>query len=90
MRPAFFKLPDCYRGDQWDGIPTLSVVLNELPPADALASATMHFKQDRDDPAPVLSLSTSSEITIDDADQWEMSIAPQTLNLSKRKIRLGC
>lgn len=79
MAPQKLSLQSFTEGDQWEGIPALSIRVNGLPPATALALVTIRFKptQPTDSAVVQLSSATAGQITILSAANWEITVPPQ-------------
>jgi hypothetical protein len=82
--PGKYDLPSVPTGDTWPGIAELSIEINGSAPTLALSSARMQFR-DRDDDVGNLVLeltSSGGEITINDADTWNITIEPLDVTLA--------
>ena len=81
--PAKQKLTSIVYGDTWNGISSINVQVNGEAPSSTLASARMQFRRTKQSNVIALGLSTSGgEIVIDDATNWDLSIAPIDLTLT--------
>jgi hypothetical protein len=95
MIPAKLALEKFTEGDEWDGIPSLTITINGAAPPVPLASAKMRFKKPGAVPSTVVELSsaTPGQITIVSAATWEISVPPQLvagLTFGKWTWRLRC
>ncbi len=95
MNPEKLALEKFTEGDEWDGIPALSITVNGAPPDAPLAVVTMRFKKAGDVPSEVVELTsaTAGQITISSAENWEISIPAQIvagLTRGKWAWRLKC
>lgn len=101
MEPQKLTINKFTEGDEWEGIPEISITVGpELgpfaPPANPLALVTMRFKKATEvTPNPVVELSsaTPGQITITNAATWTFSIPPQIVDLltyGKWKWRIRC
>lgn len=80
MTPQKLALTPFTEGDEWDGIPSLTVTINGAPPASPLTLVTMRFKKANSLPGEVVELSSAdAEITITSAANWEITIPPQII-----------
>lgn len=79
MTPEKLPLEKFTEGDEWEGIPALSITVNGAPPTDPLAVVTMRFKKAGSVPSDVVQLTTANagEIDISSAANWEITIPPQ-------------
>jgi hypothetical protein len=85
MIPGTYHMHSILRGDSWRGLPSIVVRVNGSPPASALASARMQFRQLPVSPSVGHELSTAAgSITITSAANWELSIPAQELPLGAR------
>jgi hypothetical protein len=79
-RPARITLTPVVEGDTWDGL-TISWTSDGTAFADNLTSVAMEFKTPQDTVALTLS-SEDGDITIDDANAWEITVLPSILPLA--------
>lgn len=82
MAPQKYIMQPVPRGDQWTGVPTITIKVNGLVPAVPLASARMQFRKFDKLGAE---LSTGAGIDIVSAAGWELSIPAQSLPLGAGK-----
>lgn len=81
--PANLEFPDAVTGDTFDGIALQSVLVDDAPPANALAKLEIHFRRTpatTGDAALKLS-STDGGVTISDAAAWTATINSFTITL---------
>ena len=94
MTPQKLALTPFTEGDEWEGIPSLTVTINGAPPASALTLVTMRFKKANSLPGEVVELSSAdAEITITSAANWGISVPAQVvagLTYGKWTWRLKC
>jgi hypothetical protein len=79
-RPAKITLTPIVEGDTWDGL-TISWASDGTAFADSLTSVVMEFKTPQDTVALSLT-SEDGDITIDDANTWEITVLPTILPLT--------
>lgn len=81
MTPAKLTLESFTAGDTWDGIPALTIRVNGVAPAPDISLVKMRFaKADRTGGVPVeLSSAVAGQITITNANNWEVSIPGQLM-----------
>jgi len=101
MKPQKLFIEAFTEGDEWDGIPEISITVGPeggpfAPPANPLSVVTMRFKKASDvQPNAVVEISsaTAGQITITNAATWTFSIPPQIVALlayGKWKWRIRC
>jgi hypothetical protein len=100
MKFAPLKLESFTEGDEWDGVPSISITVGPeggpfAPPANPLSVVTMRFKKSGDVPSDVVELTsaTAGQITITNAATWTFSIPAQIVaGLTKGKwtFRIKC
>jgi hypothetical protein len=95
MTPAKLALEDFTEGDEWEGIPSLTLTINGAAPASPLTLVTMRFKKANALPGDAVELTsaTAGQITIVSAANWEISIPPQIvagLTFGKWTWRIRC
>jgi hypothetical protein len=95
MIPGKLPLEKYTEGDEWEGIPSLSITVNGAPPTTPLGIVTMRFKKAGSVPSDVVQLSsaTAGQITILDPANWEISVPPQVVaghTFGKWVWRLRC
>lgn len=82
MIPSTVTLDSLVRGDTWPGF-RVQITINGSKPANDLSSVLMHFRTAKDAPGnPSLALTSSSGITINDADLWDVTVNSQILALA--------
>jgi len=79
MKPENITLEPFVAGDHWEGIPALTIQINNAPPASALGSVRLRFTKDERTTEVVELSSEDDEITIVDAAAWEISIPEQAV-----------
>lgn len=79
MTPAKLTLTPFTEGDTWEGIPSLTIRVNGAAPAADITSVTMRFKKADRVPGTEVQLSsaTPAQITITNANNWQIAIPPQ-------------
>jgi hypothetical protein len=79
MKPATLVLEPMVQGDTWDGIPSITLMINGAPPAEALASVRMRFQRDGKQLPNYVELTSTvaAQITISSAAGWELVVPPQ-------------
>lgn len=91
MTPQKLSLEPFTEGDEWEGIPSITIRTGPtggpfVAPAIPLASVTMRFKRSGAEP-PVevveLSSATAGQITITSAANWQFSVPSQLVPLLK-------
>lgn len=95
MTPQKLALENFTEGDEWEGIPSLTITINGAPPASPLALVTLRFKKANSLPGEAVELTsaTAGQITIVSAANWEISIPAQIvagLTFGKWTWRLRC
>ena len=80
MRPATVDLHNHTAGDTWEGITVGPVEINEAAPSGAVDSCRMSFRS-KSNKTLGQTLSSGTEITIDDADTWEFTVDPIILTM---------
>lgn len=71
-----------FKGDNWDGLPAVTLLINDLTPAVAIASAELiFFNAEKGPDTPELMLTSPTKITITSAAGWEIEVPPQVLAL---------
>lgn len=94
MTPAKLALEDFTEGDEWEGVPALTITINGAAPASPLTLVTMRFKKANALPGDAVELSSADdEITIVSAANWEISIPAQIvagLTYGKWTWRIRC
>lgn len=71
-----------FKGDNWDGLPAVTILINDLTPAAAIASAELiFFNAEKGPDTPELMLTSPTKITITSAAAWEIEVPPQILDL---------
>jgi len=91
--PVEMTLDPHHAGDHWEGadIGPITIDYNDdgvyVAPDYALASARWQFRPWDDLDTLSKGLATGAEIVIDDADTWELTIAPLILGLTPGKYR---
>jgi hypothetical protein len=100
MTPQKLPLTPFTEGDEWEGIPSISITVGPAggpfaPPAAPLASVTMRFKKSGGMTSDVVELSsaTAGQITITSAANWTFTIPPQIvagLTSGKWTWRIKC
>jgi hypothetical protein len=85
MTPYHHIFKDVRQGNTWNGA-TLAYADSEgTPPASALSSVVVEFKDNKDDTTARQTLtSEAGEVTITDADAWTFVIEPVILSLTAR------
>lgn len=79
MTPTAYNMQPVVRGDRWNGIPTITILVNGQVPPIALASARMQFRKTA---GPGAELTTENGLMgIVSAAGWELSIPAQSLPL---------
>ncbi len=88
MSAATFDPEPIYYGDTWSGLLPFSIILDGVPPAEAVASAKVIFFRATpgEQKAPVVAQMLSSEgddaaVEILDADDWRFQVPPLVLTL---------
>ena len=83
MTPGAYTLPAFTHGDTWDGVPTITITIDDAAPSTALSSVRMHFRTTAAQKgSPLLELtSAAGDITITSAANWIISIPAQSLDL---------
>ncbi len=81
MIPAKLALEPFSEGDDWDGIPAITITINHAAPAVAMGSVTMRFRQTGVTKPTIVELSsgTPSQIAILDAAVWNFQIPVQPI-----------
>lgn len=100
MTPQKLPLDPFTEGDEWEGIPEISITVGPTggpfaPPADPLSVVTMRFKKAGGLQSDVVELSsaTAGQITITDAANWTFTIPAQIvagLTFGKWTWRIKC
>jgi hypothetical protein len=101
MKPQKLSIEAFTEGDEWEGIPAISITVGPeggpfAPPANPLAEVTMRFKKSTDiQPNPIVELSsaTPGQINITNAANWTFTIPAQIvagLTFGKWKFRIRC
>lgn len=83
MSAAIYTTEAIYAGDTWPGIPSITIRVNDLPPANAVAGAKLVFyKADESPLTPALTLTDEAgDIEIIDASNWQLAIPGTPLDL---------
>jgi len=80
--PGRYTIPAAVTGDTFAGIPELSVTVNGSSPSSSLASVRMQFRTSATATTAALELtSADSEITINDAAAWNITVEPFSISL---------
>lgn len=75
-----------YLESAWAGIPTLIMTVNDVTPADDLASVKIIFFSAEHGPeCPALVLESPDDITIIDANLWSITVPVSVLDLGRGK-----
>ena len=100
MKFAPLKLESFTEGDEWDGVPSISITVGPeggpfAPPANPLSVVTMRFKKTGSVQSEVVELTsaTAGQITITNAATWTFSIPAQIvpgLTSGKWMFRIKC
>jgi hypothetical protein len=79
MKPESITLEPFTEGDHWEGIPAITILINDEPPASALSGVRIRFTKDVRTVEVVELTSADDQITIVDANAWELSIPEQAV-----------
>jgi hypothetical protein len=100
MKPAPLRLDPFTEGDEWDGVPSISITVGPqagpfAPPTTPLSVVTMRFRKQGVSTNEVVELSsvTPAQITILNAATWTFRIPPQVvpaLTHGKWIFRIKC
>lgn len=100
MKPAPLKIIPFTEGDEWDGVPSISITVGPeagpfAPPANPLSLVTMRFKKAGSVQPELVELTsaTAGQITILNAATWTFKVPPQVvpgLTEGKWIFRIKC
>jgi hypothetical protein len=81
MIPSKLALTPFTEGDTWEGIPSVTIHVNDAAPASPMSTVTMRFKKSGAVPSEVIELSSAApeEITITDDEGWVFAIPEQAI-----------
>jgi hypothetical protein len=81
MIPSKLALTPFTEGDTWEGLPSVTIRVNDAAPASPISTVTMRFKKAGAVPSEVIELSSDepAEINITDAEGWVFAIPEQAL-----------